>query len=176
MATTNDNALASPAIVGNSVLVNSGTMTFKGKAGGANYYVTSLITNGSSVITFDNSAGPITIWEGPAGGSSSFIFNGGAAAICNTADPTKKVTIYIATNNDVIQNGNTELDASIYNWNSTSSGRVILNGSPVMYGSVISNMFTMNGNPIINYQTGYFSSGNAGYYGFDNQWQEVNGM
>ena len=171
------NGLASPPIAGNSVLLNgNGSLTLKGKPGGANYYVTSLILNGNADVAFDNSNGPINLWMGPAGGSSSFIFNGGSSAIKNSTDPTKNVHVYIATNNDVILNGNSELDAGIYNYNGSSSGRVIFNGTPDVYGSVISNMFTANGNPTIHYRPGFFQAGTVGYFGFDNQWSEINGM
>ncbi len=180
LATTNDNALAtsspSGAFTGTTIFMNgSGTLTLHGKAGGANYYVTSLLLNGSPRIVFDNSAGPINLWEGPAGASSAFIFNGGSAAIRNSVDPTKKVSMYIATNNDVIMNGNTELDAGVYNYQSASSGNVIMNGSPAVYGSVIANRFTMNGSPTINYQSGYFQTSGNGYYGFNDQWLEQGG-
>jgi hypothetical protein len=177
LATTNDNATATPPIVGNNVLINgNGTLTLHGKPGGANYYLTSLLLNGNAQIAFDNSAGPINLWQGPAGSSGSFIFNGGSAAIRNSVDPTKKVTMYIASNNDVIMNGNTELDAGVYNYNGASSGTVIMNGSPQVYGSVIGNKFIMNGNPTVNYQTGYFQTGVGGsYYGFADQWLEING-
>ena len=118
----NDNLRAVPPIVSPNLLVNSGTETFVGKAGGANYYLTSLTCNGGTSIAFNNTAGPITIWVGPSGSSSTFNFNGGTASVKMAADSTKPVKIYIATTNDVIQNGNTELDAGIYNVNSSGSG------------------------------------------------------
>jgi hypothetical protein len=178
LATVNDNATATPPIVNNFVLINgAGTLTLHGKPGGANYYVTSLTMNGTASVVFDNSLGPINIWQGPAGSSSTFIFNGGIAAKTNVQDPTKKVSIYVATTNDVIMNGNTELDAGIYNYNGPANGgNVILNGSPIVNGSIIAYKFTCNGNPTVNYQTGFFQTTGAGYYGFDDQWLEIGGM
>lgn len=172
-SSNNDNALAVPPIVANKVLVNgNGTITFKGKAGGANYYITSLTMNGNAKVVFDNTNGPINIWEGPSGVAGTFVFNGGSAAVKASSDPTKDVRVYVASTNDVILNGNTELDAGVYNYNGATSGRVIFNGTPDVYGSVISNMFTLNGNPTIHYMPGYFTANVAGYYGYDNAWKE----
>jgi hypothetical protein len=173
--THNDNALAVPAVPANyTVLLNgNGSMTFKGKTGGANYYVESLTTNGNAQIAFDNTAGPITIWVGPAGNASTFIFNGGASAIKMSQDVTKAVRIYIATTNDIIQNGNGELDALLYNINGYGNGRFIMNGTPNFYGQAIVNKFTLNGNPTIAYQNGYFGAATPTYYSFDNLWQEL---
>jgi len=176
VASHNDNSLASPAIASTTLLINSGTQTFVGKAGGANYYLTSLTCNGSSLIYFNNTNGPITIWVGPSGTSSTFDFNGGSSAIKMSTSTTSPVKIYIATTNDVIQNGNTEIDAGIYNLNNSGSGRVILNGNPTVNGSIISNMFTFNGTPTINYTSGYFSLGGASYYGVATTWNEVGGF
>src|SRR5205085_8457550 len=66
-AAHNDNNLSIPPI-GTTVLLNGNTtLTLKGKAGGANYYLTNLTCNGNSKVTFDNTNGPINIWVGPAG-------------------------------------------------------------------------------------------------------------
>ncbi len=175
VATHNDNSMSNPPITSNTVLLNgNGNMTFYGKPGGANYYLTSLTCNGNSQIYFDNTNGPVTIWVGPDNVSGTFVFNGGSSAKpLNSDNPNNPpVKIYIATNNDVIQNGNTTLDAGIYNVNGTGSGRVIFNGNPTVNGSVIANVFTLNGTPIINYTPGYFGSSNPGYYGFNNNYQE----
>ena len=175
LATHNDNALAVPPISNNFVLLNgTGGLTLKGKTGGANYYLTSLTCNGNVTVTFDNSAGPITVWTGPSGQSSTCVFNGGTAAVKMTQDATKPVQMYIATTNDVILNGNNELDAGIYNVNGYGNGCVIFNGSPVFYGCAICNRFILNGNPAVHYVSGVFQTGGTAYYGFDNVWQELN--
>lgn len=178
VAAHNDNALASPAISNNMVLTNgSSNQTFVGKAGGANYYLTSLTMNGSSQVLFDNTAGPITIWVGPSGSSSTFVFSGGTAAIKMSSDPTKAVRIYIATNNDVQLNGNTELDAGLYNVNLAGSGRIIFNGNPAMYGTIVANKFTFNGNPQVHAVGGYFApTGTTSYYKCVQPWTEVGGV
>jgi hypothetical protein len=84
------------------------------------------------------------------------------------------VRIYVATTNDIIQNGNTELDAGIYNINSTGQGRVLFNGNPATYGSIIANSFNLNGTPDLHYVPGLFSSGQVSYYGFAGDWTEQN--
>ena len=176
VASHNDNLMASPAINSPLVLINSGTQTFVGKAGGANYYVTSLTCNGNSTIYFDNRNGPITIWAGPSGSSSTFSFSGGLSAVKMSSDPTKPVRIYIALSNDVQWNGNVEMDAGIYNVNASGNGRVLVNGSPNIYGSIISNKFTFNGNPQVNFTAGYFSINAITYYGAVTPWSEIGGF
>jgi len=176
LVTHNDNALANPPITGNFVLVSS-NQTFVGKAGGANYYVTSLTCNSGSEIRFDNSKGPINIWCGPSGSSSTFNFSGGTANTKYSTDPTKAVRIYVATSNDIQLNGSLELDAGIYNVNNAGSGRVLFNGNPAIYGMVISNMFTFNGTPTIYNTQGYFTpSGGTVYYQCVQPWQEVSNV
>ncbi len=183
VAAHNDNALASPAIPttgqnANMVLINgNGNQTFAGKAGGANYYLTSLTCNGNSKIVFDNTNGPINIWFGPSGTSSTFVFNGGAAAVKSTPASPNAVRIYLATTNDVILNGNSELDAGVYNINNAATGRVIFNGTPNIIGAVFSNKFTFNGNPTVSAVQGYFSpTGSVLYYGCVPPWFEVGGV
>ena len=149
-------------------------MTLVGKPGGANYYLTSLTCNGNAKINFDNTNGPINIFMGPSGSSGTFVFNGGTSAVKMSADDTKPVKMYVATNNDVIFNGNNELDAGVYNYNGANSGKIIFNGTPTVYGSFVSNAFILNGNPTINYQAGLFQTTGAGYYGYNNSWTELN--
>lgn len=176
VASHNDNSSASPTISNPLLLINSGTQTFVGKAGGANYYLTSLTCNGNSQVYFNNTNGPITIWVGPSGSSSTFVFSGGSSAIKMSSDPSKAVRIYIATSNDVQMNGNVEFDAGIYNINNSGSGRVLVNGTPNIYGSIIANKFTFNGNPQVYYTAGYFSVGGITYYGAITPWIEVGGF
>ena len=184
VAAHNDNALASPAISNNIVMTGgNGSQTFVGKPGGANYYLTSMTCSGNAKIVFNNTNGPIYLWFGPSGGSGTFDMKGGSAAIKMTADPSKAVRIYLATTNDVIMGGNSELDAGIYNINnsnvssSSGTGRVIFNGTPDIHGTVIANKFTFNGNPTVSAIQGYFSpTGSVLYYGCVPPWQEVGGV
>jgi Tfp pilus assembly protein PilX len=178
VALHNDNALASPAIFLNMVLTNGSTdQTFVGKPGGANYYLTSLTCSGNSQIIFDNTNGPITLWFGPSGVPGTFNLQGGTAAIKMSQDPTKLVRVYIATTNDVILGGNSELDAGIYNVNNSGAGRMIFNGTPSIYGMMIGNMFTFNGNPTVTSVQGYFMPQlSVSYYGCTQPWQEMGGV
>jgi hypothetical protein len=176
VAANNDNAnYTNPKLTSTVVLMNgNGTQTFIGKPGGSNFYLTSLTTNGNANIYFDNTNGPITIWVGPAGTASTFVFNGGSSAVSMSKSNAYPVRVYVATTNDVIQNGNTELDCGIYNINSSGQGRMIFNGNPTTYGSVICNSFNLNGTPNLNYVSGLFSFGQISYYGFGGVWTEQN--
>lgn len=176
VASHNDNNRATPTISNPNLLINSGTQTFVGKAGGANYYLTNLTCNGSSTIAFDNTLGPITIWIGPSGSSSTCNFSGGTATVKMSTDSTKPVRMYVATSNDIQLNGNIEMDAGIYNVNNAGSGRVIFNGSPAIYSSIISNMFTFNSAPQVHFQSGLFTPPGTSGYAFNNSWTELNGL
>jgi len=179
VATHNDNALAGAGI-SNNVVSTSGNngMTFYGKPGGANYYLTSLNCGGSAPVLFDNRTGPITIWVGPSGASSTFQLKGGTASIKMTADPTKPVRVNIATINDVVINGSLELDAGIYNVNNAGKGNVVFSGSSqAIYGMIICNTFSFNGSPNIGAVPGYFSpSSTVSGYGCVQPWQEIGGV
>ena len=174
--TNNDNAMAVPPIPSNYIylLNGSGTATFKGKPGGANYYVESLTCNGNYNIYFDNTNGPITIWVGPVGTSSTFIFNGGDSAIKMSADITKAVKIYVGTTNDIIQNGTVDINCMLYNINPNGSGQFIINGNCKFNGSAICNAFTCNGHCTATYSSGYFGNSTPSYYSFDNVYTESN--
>ncbi|MCL5283863.1 MAG: hypothetical protein M1330_04020 [Armatimonadetes bacterium] len=179
VANHNNNNLV-PQIVNDQVVANGNTVvTFYGVPGGANYYLTNLILNGSSTIYFDNTNGPITLWFGPNGGTSTITFNGGSAAIRMSDDQSNPVRMYVATTSDFVMNGNTELDAGVYDYNANASGQtwgtVVDNGNPVVDGSIIATSVILNGYPTINYSGEFFSPLSTGYYGFDNNsWFEVN--
>ena len=180
IATHSDNPMASPPIISNSITLHgNGSVTFYGKAGGANYYLTSMSCNGNSGVTFDNTNGPITIWVGPTGGAGVLDIGGGAAAIKQTTDVSKPVQIYVATAGGARMHGNSELDCGIYSYNGAGSGPVTLSGTPDIYGSIITDQFGLNGNPTVHYRNGYFvglPSAGVSYYGFDDQWLEINGL
>ena len=176
VAAHNDNALASPVISNNQVLVSS-NQTFVGKAGGANYYLTNLTLNGSAQLVFNNTNGPITIWVGPSGSSTTVNVSGGAASVKMTTDPTKPVKLYVATSNDIAINGSNELDAGIYNINNAKSGQIIFNGNANIYGSLFGNAFTFNNTPTVHAVQGYFSpTGGLTYFGIVPPWYEVGGV
>lgn len=179
LATHNDNALCS-SISNNQIVANGNTtVTLRGKAGGANYYLTRMVFNGNAKIVFDNTNGPINIWLGPSGGTGTVAFNGGNATIKMDEDPSKACRIYSALTSNFTINGNNRLDAGIYAYNRASNGAtygtVVNNGNPTVYGSILSKTVTLNGNPTIRHVPGYFSGSGTGYYGFDNSWVEING-
>ena len=169
----NDNALSSPAITGNSLNFNgSGTFTFNGKAGGANYYVTSMIFNGSPNVVLNNTAGPITIWQGTTNGTLTL--NGGVATVAMSTDPSKAVRFYAATTSGVTLNGTGILDAGVYNVTG-GTATTTLNGTGTVDGSIICDKFIFNGNTTVNATSGYYSIPGASTYSFNNSYSELNG-
>lgn len=180
LATHNDDSLVS-AISGTTLTINGNkTVTLVGKAGGANYYLTSLVCNGNGGIQFDNTLGTVTIWMGPNNGTGSCTLNGGVAAVSMSQDPTKACRIYSALASTVTLNGNCNLDGGVYaydvNKNGQTIGAITNNGTPTVNGSILAPNITLNGTPTINYTSGYFQSSGVGYYGFDNSWDELNGV
>ena len=156
LATRNDNGLSSPPITGNSIsLAGSDSMTFVGKPGGANYYVTSMSMKGNSTVSFDNTAGPITIWQSTADGSLTI--SGGVAAVKMSTDPTKAVRIYAAATGGITLNGNSELDAGVYNV-TDGLATTTMNGTGTIYGTIICDNFVINGNNTISATLGYFTA------------------
>ena len=116
LSTHNDNGLSSPGISGSNILTST-DITLNGQAGGANYYLTGCTCNGNAKINFNNSAGPINVWVGPSGASTTFVFNGGVATVKNATDSTKKVKFFMATSSDVIFNSPTQMDFGVYAYN-----------------------------------------------------------
>jgi Tfp pilus assembly protein PilX len=171
-----NNKNVSPAIVNSSISANGkGTFTFVGKPGGANYYLNSMTFNGTWVIAFDNTNGPINIWcVGKNGGSGSFTINGGNSSIKMSTDPTKAARVYLSDKCNLTLNGNGEGHFGVYAINdSTTGGNVTLNGNNDLYGSVICNTYTFNGTNTIRYTSGYFSAGDSRWI-FDGLWNEIN--
>lgn len=194
LQTNNDNALAtafvnsgqlngnnyhnqnvSPAIVNSAITANgSGTITLRGKAGGANYYLNKMTLNGTWLVNFDNTAGPINIWcVGKNGGSGSFTINGGNASVTMESDPSKAIRVYVSDKCYLTLNGNGVGRFGVYAINnSTTGGNVTLNGNNEIYGSVIANTYTFNGTNSIIYTAGYFSAGPSNWT-FDGDWIEL---
>ena len=97
-STSNDNNLASPAIVSNEIdLPNSGAITLTGVAGGANYYLTSINLRNSSEIIIDASAGPVNVYlTGPlsgANGAEIRVINGGPTDFTLLSNSTGQIDI-----------------------------------------------------------------------------------
>ncbi|HSV72328.1 MAG TPA: hypothetical protein VLH79_01045 [Chthonomonadales bacterium] len=181
LSSVNDNALASafvnsgilngsihnnravqPAIVNRSISANgTGTLTFRGKPGGAHYVLNAMTFNGNWNVVFDNSSGPISIWcVAPGSGTASFTLNGGNSSVRMSEDPSKAVRVYVSDRCNLTLNGNGVGRFGVYAINdSTNGGRVTLNGNNDLHGSVICNTYTFNGRNAIRYTAGYFDSG-----------------
>ena len=128
---------------------------------------------GNVNVVFNNTNGPITVWQGTAGGTLSL--NGGVAAISMSTNPADAVKFYAATTSGVSIGGTDELDAGVYNvTNGTST--TTLNGTGTVNGAIVCDKFTFNGNITLNAQSGYFSIPGTSTYTFNNSYSEVNGL
>jgi Tfp pilus assembly protein PilX len=172
LKTNNDNATASPPII-NGNITSGGDITLYGKPGGSNYYLDQVNLNGNDKIIFNNTSGPINVWLRPNNGGGSCDFRGGGAAIAMSQDSTKPCKIYFASTGDLHIKGNYQMDAGIYGYDGSSTGKVIFDGNPTVYGAVICEYFILNGSPTINKVSGMFVSGSGpNYYGYNDFWSE----
>ena len=122
----NDNASASPAIVGNSIGLSSGqTKTLAGKAGGANFYLTSLTLASGSTLRIDTSLGPVNIYL-----TGTLDAKYGSAII--TAGQPMDVTIYSNATDDITFKHGGDLKGAIY----APYAKVELNNSGDVYGMI----------------------------------------
>ena len=122
----NDNAGASPAIAGNSIdLGNGQTVTLAGKAGGANYNLTSLTLSSGATLNIDASSGPVNIYLTGALDAK----NGSAINI--TGQPTD-VTIYSNSTDDIIFEHGGEMKGAIY----APYAKVEMKNSADVYGMI----------------------------------------
>jgi len=174
LATNNDNARATPPIVGNSI-TNSVTLH-----GPGNYYVTNINLAGNKTIDLDNTGGPINLWVGPSGGTGTCRFRGGTAALTASQNPSNVCHIYVATKSGIDLAGNQRIDAAIYAYNKDSLGNeygyVVNSGNPTINGQILANQVDINGNITVNYVPDLIKPTSFGYYGFDNSWVEINGV
>jgi len=174
LATNNNNLTANPPIVNNSI-TDDITLT-----GPGDYYVTNIDLTGNKKINFNNTNGPVNLWIGPSNGTGTARFRGGTGAISATADASKMNNIYVATNSGIDMAGNETVDAVVYAYNKTSTGTEIgaiqFSGNPTVNGQVLANQVDINGNVTINYIQGVNKQTNFAYWGFDDQWSEINGM
>ena len=129
---------------------------------------------GGSTLTFDNTLGPITIWE--ASTTNAVTISGGTAAIKMPTDASKAVRFYLATAKGVNLTGGSELDAGIYN--PGTGDMVTISGGSYDYASVICDNLTYSGGSTFNGTTGYFTvAPGSGTYQFNNApYLEVNGL
>ena len=179
LATHNDNSLSRD--ISNNKLTPSGCgdATLVGKPGGANYYLTDVDLNDMSTVTFENSAGPITIWMGPVNGTGKSTFSGGNSTVKN--DPSRAVRIYSAMKTPFTLVGNSTFYAGVYAYdvsNGVAIGTFTDAGGTKIQGTVLANAVTVGGGSRVNSTFTYFNSNSSGatYYGYDNSWTEVNPM
>jgi len=187
IASNNDNNLITPAGVltnGTQISTNaSTTITFYGKPGGANYYLTLWNMNANpNNIVLDNTNGPINIWLGPFESSSSnlWTFNNTTNITQKSTDLANGCRIYVATKTAIKFNGKTTLDAGIYCYNKDLStgaefGDFEKTGGASIGGStqIIAPIIGMTGSTSFN-EVSLFQQ--PDYYGTNNLWMEINGM
>ncbi len=122
----NDNAGASPAIVGNAIdLSNGQTVTLAGKGGGANYNLTSLTLSSGATLNIDTSSGPVNIYLSGALDAK----NGSVINI--TGQPTD-VTIYSNSTDDIIFEHGGDVKGAVY----APYAKVELKNSADVYGMI----------------------------------------
>ena len=122
----NDNAGASPAIVGNSIdLSNGQTITLAGKAGGANFYLTGLTLASGATLNIDTSLGPVNIYLTGALDAKY------GSAINTTGQPTD-VAIYSNATDDITFEHGGDLKGAIY----APCAKVELKNSGDVYGMI----------------------------------------
>ncbi len=173
LSTHNDNSLAGLASTAVS-LKGNGHLTLVGKAGGANYYLTSLDCAGNSDISFDNTNGPIYIWFGPSRGSGTINVRGGNTSIAMSSDPAKGVYIYNALNSPFTIIGNATLQAGLYCvMGSASNNNVQFQGNGTFIGTAITDSFLIQGNPTLTFQGGYFTTSGSVTYECNGTWYDL---
>lgn len=181
ISTHNDNSMGSIVSGGisspltlNISKSGSGSINFYGKAGGANYYLQSMSMSGSWVVNFDNTNGPINIWFGPSGSGGGVSMSGGKSFVSPVTNPDKVVKIYVATTGGFSLSGGSEVDCSIYAYNG-SFGSVSVSGSGQFNGSIVARDVSMSGAQNVK-ATGTFDIPGTIYYGYDDNWSELNGL
>ena len=183
LATHNDNSLCS-TIHSNAISTGGGTISFPGKAGGANYYLTGFVVTGACTITVNNTLGPVNLWLGPDGAAGSFSgnpnFDFRSTVNVNTtvADPTKPFTVYDSTTGPFTIESDGTMFMNIYAYNVDGFGSYIgdvdFRSPTTLKGAVLANTIKFEAEGYILNNGSYFSAPGAGYYGYDDAWVELN--
>jgi len=178
LATHNDNALATingvSGIPNNRINATNVTVTFRGKAGGANYYLTDVYFKNNATIRFDNTAGPVRIWMGPLSGSGAWYSKNNADFVVTSTDPANAPRIYMATTGGFYGKNNVTCNFGIYahnELNGTKFGSLELKNNMAMQGTFIANTIVMKNNSSIVARAPYWQPLGAAYYDMS-VWEE----
>lgn len=180
LAANNDNALATingvAGIPNNTINVsNNVTVVFKGKPGGANYYLTSAYFKNNATIRFDNAAGPIRVWLGPDGGTGKWYAKNNANFTATSSDPANACRMYIATKGGFVGKNNMDCDFGIYSYNSAADGSkwgyLELKNNMMMHGTFVANQIVVQNNAAVTAQAPFWQPLGAAYYDMS-VWQE----
>ena len=187
LATHNDNALATmtqPGVPGQQSGIQGSQMsamgsevvTLKGKAGGANYYLTDILFDDNSSLQFDTTNGPISIWYNPSASAAGVYLRG-----CNVVNgPLSNHVLFYSAGAGIVQvqpdTNNDRIDMGLYAYNLNSTGRQIggitLSGAQTFHGQVVGNSITINNAAQITGEKGYFDIPEE-YFAFSGNWCEL---
>ena len=146
-----------------------------------NYYLDLLDLKGNGgkkAVLIDNATGPVNIWIGNSSvqyGSTADTLNG--TFFFTSYSNSTNFRLYDAKSATLTMTGNSVFPGGIYDYNGTGVGTVSLQGSAAIIGSIIGDNMSLGGGPFIYYPSNMNNSNDYGlWYGFLNQWTEVNGM
>jgi hypothetical protein len=130
------------------------------------------------MITFDNTNGPVNLWIGPSGSTSNVLNFVGTTKVAPATDGSNEVNIYNATRVPLNLLGNATLYANVICYNKDANGvaygSVTCNGNPTVYGCMLVNTATLQGNSTLSLNVPPDIGAYVGYFGYDNSWQELN--
>jgi len=179
LATHNDNNMATingvAGIPNNKIYAtNNVTVVFRGKPGGANYYLTDAYFKNNATIRFDNTSGPVRIWMGPVGGSGQFYSKNNADFVVTSTDPANAPRLYMATTGGFYGKNNVNCNFGIYAYNEQNGqrwGHIELKNNMVYEGTFIANTVTLKNNATITARAPYWQPLGGAYYDIS-VWEE----
>ncbi len=179
LATHNDNAMATiNGVAGipckKIYATNNVTVVFRGKPGGANYYLTDVYFKNNATVRFDNANGPIRIWMGPLGGRGQWYSKNNADFVVSSTDPAKAPRLYLATTGGFLGKNNVTCNFGVYAYNELNGekfGHVELKNNMSMQGTFIANTVEMKNNAMITAAAPYWQPLGGAYYDMS-VWEE----
>lgn len=179
LAQNNDNAMATingvAGIPNNRIdLKNKATIIFRGKPGGANYYLTDVQLKNNATIRFDNTAGPIRIWLGPSGGSGGFDSKNGTDFVSTSSDPANAPRLYMATKGGFTGKNNIDCNFGIYAINEGGGqrwGHIELKNNMTFSGTFVADSIALKNNAVLTAAAPYWQPLGGAYYDIS-VWEE----
>lgn len=150
------------------------TVVFRGKPGGANYYLTDMQFKNNATIRFDNTNGPVRIWLGPVEGGGQFWSKNGTDIVVTSADPANAPRVYIATTGGFWGKNNINCNFGVYAYNERDGRRwgcIELMNNMAFRGTFVGNTVTLKNNATITAQAPFWQPLGGAYYDMS-VWQE----